>query len=646
MAAVLSRSRRSTAGKRLATLIGQAANDDDAFWSHDIWKEGGGGFSKGRANSKHADSDDGSTSSSDDSESDGEASYHFSDEDASAAIDQFDSDFNESESSSDEEDAEAQLLKEERKEKHASKLASQRVGQAAIVRKKGKGAVIGKRVLGEGWNAGLVLNWFRAEDGRPSSSAAIVSTAGGSSLSGPFNVAAAPSAALSAQSSILAPFTKANVACTAPAMPATTTAPLPSADHQSASASKAIATPMQSAHPTTQPTQAPPSTTPIVKHTKVLSRNLRVGTLSKTIKTVEQSALSSQTAKQQPESSKQSLSKGKRQYTQEEMILEAIQNTEVENNKWLLGRKRRKEAMEDEFNKNRLVSGGNVVLERFYSRRGGCNIISFMNDERLPNILTAQHQIQHHPLTVRSPKQRKQSNSENLKTKPKSITKCIITGKEARYKDPKTNLPYHNLEAYKELKRRFKDEPLVSKSKSKPERTMLATFSSSSKNIKVAVIQNGSPVSPPKIKTKPKIRSEFPTKKVPLLPEVALSTTVMPEVSSAANVKLTDSKVMRKADSMANITIPTMNNVAISTSDFNNLPFHLSRKSPRTPKPSAKVIADASSSNHLATQSHTPPNENNVQRHHKLDPPIQMEMNLTQCSDLNARNNTHRSGNT
>ena len=43
-AAVLERSRRSTAGKRMSTLVGQAQDDDDTFWSHSIWSEGGGGF--------------------------------------------------------------------------------------------------------------------------------------------------------------------------------------------------------------------------------------------------------------------------------------------------------------------------------------------------------------------------------------------------------------------------------------------------------------------------------------------------------------------------------------------------------------------------------------------------------------------------
>ncbi|KAL7448143.1 hypothetical protein ACHAWC_000388, partial [Mediolabrus comicus] len=83
-AAVLERSRRSTAGKRMSSLVGKAQEDDDTFWSHSIWSEGGGGFSSG--------------SDSDSASSDGEGSFRMSDEESAAAEDQFDSDFDESES--------------------------------------------------------------------------------------------------------------------------------------------------------------------------------------------------------------------------------------------------------------------------------------------------------------------------------------------------------------------------------------------------------------------------------------------------------------------------------------------------------------------------------------------------------------------
>ncbi|EJK54321.1 hypothetical protein THAOC_26063, partial [Thalassiosira oceanica] len=81
-AAVLERSRRSTAGKRMSSLVGKAQEDDDTFWTHSIWSETGGGFSKGGDSS---------------SESEGEGSYRISDDDSGAGVDQFDSDFGESE---------------------------------------------------------------------------------------------------------------------------------------------------------------------------------------------------------------------------------------------------------------------------------------------------------------------------------------------------------------------------------------------------------------------------------------------------------------------------------------------------------------------------------------------------------------------
>jgi hypothetical protein len=31
--------------------------------------------------------------------------------------------------------------------------------------------------------------------------------------------------------------------------------------------------------------------------------------------------------------------------------------------------------------------------------------------------------------------------------------KCVVTGLDAKYKDPKTNLPYANLQAFKEIQK-------------------------------------------------------------------------------------------------------------------------------------------------------------------------------------------------
>ena len=109
----------------MSSLIGKAQEDDDAFWSHGIWSEAGGGFADGRSRKRRRDEEAESSSGEEeegsggegvgvggggedededededeeDSASDGEGSYRMSDEDSAAAADQFDSDFDESES--------------------------------------------------------------------------------------------------------------------------------------------------------------------------------------------------------------------------------------------------------------------------------------------------------------------------------------------------------------------------------------------------------------------------------------------------------------------------------------------------------------------------------------------------------------------
>ena len=100
-AAVLEREKRVTAGKRMSSLVGKAAEEDDEFWS------------------KHEtsiDQDDGS--------------FHESDEEEANRVDVFDSDFNDSESEEDEDETkkmnienEKELLREEKKQKQRSNKA-------------------------------------------------------------------------------------------------------------------------------------------------------------------------------------------------------------------------------------------------------------------------------------------------------------------------------------------------------------------------------------------------------------------------------------------------------------------------------------------------------------------------------------------
>jgi len=157
----------------MQSLMGKAQEDDDAFWSHSIWSEGGGGFSSGRK-IRRGDDDDSSSSSDSgsdsDSISDGEGSFRMSDEESEAAVDQFDSDFDESESEDEEEGGEGaterELIAEEKRRNVAQRKKRQQMafqgkgssGGRELMKKK-KGQMTKRGPTGEGWNAGLVLNW-------------------------------------------------------------------------------------------------------------------------------------------------------------------------------------------------------------------------------------------------------------------------------------------------------------------------------------------------------------------------------------------------------------------------------------------------------------------------------------------------------
>ena len=151
-AACLERDKRSTAGKRMSTLIGKAEEEDDAFWNHSTWDE-----------EKGADGE----------ESDG--SFRESDEDEEDKKDTFDSDFNDSENDDDEEEGvrgngeDADLLLEEMrgtkrkvayKDPTGGKNGASAMSAGRELIQKRKSATARKKALkGEGMNAGLVLNF-------------------------------------------------------------------------------------------------------------------------------------------------------------------------------------------------------------------------------------------------------------------------------------------------------------------------------------------------------------------------------------------------------------------------------------------------------------------------------------------------------
>lgn len=328
MSAAAERERRATAGKRMTSLVGQAAEDDAAFWGHDTW------------------------------ESDNE-SFHSSDQESAGDV--FDSDFNDSESDhSDEEQAEGaeeerQLVREERKQK-SGKNAYVDLAKAKALKKKVKGK---KSVRGDGINAGILLN---------------LPTALGATSPPP--------------------------------------APLPAV--AAANAALALA-------------PAPPRLAKVAAPLPARSKSRRTNK-APTLSTQQQSQTASETETDRKPPPKK---KRPRIFTQEELLLEAANETEPENERWLLGRKRIQNLADDSANSNRELATGKVV-ERYTSRRGQLNVLTFPEMDHVPALLQRQ-----------------------MAPKPPKPTMCVITGKRARYRDPKTKLGYYDGTAFKELRRRY-----------------------------------------------------------------------------------------------------------------------------------------------------------------------------------------------
>ena len=439
-AAVLERSRRSTAGKRMSSLVGKAQEDEDAFWSHSIWSESGGGFSSGRKRQRDDDDDSSSGSSSsgsgsDDSDSlsDGEGSFRMSDEESDAAVDQFDSDFDESESDDEEEGGEGaterELIAEERRQKASQRKKRQQVafqGKGSsgrdLIGKKKKGAMTKRGPTGEGWNAGLVLNW-PSPAGELGQAQAVAKTAAAQQLTAPISGSSSIPVA-SGNSSVL-PQQSQHVELKQP---------LPPAD---------------AAPKTMQQTTSSIATKTKSKIT-AKEHNLRAGATSK--------QKASAKVKAPAVIEKKSTSEKKPQFTQEELIIEAIKSTETENSKWLSARKRVKEEeahLENAMAKAKAITHNPV--SRFHSRRGCTNTLTFMDMDHLPDILTRAHprKTSFGDSTSRSPRKRRSDStaSQGSSSSPDAIerepTKCVITGKVARYRDPKTMLGDYDLDAVK-----------------------------------------------------------------------------------------------------------------------------------------------------------------------------------------------------
>ncbi len=352
---VLDRERRSTAGKRMTELGGQEAEDDAAFWGHETWNE----------------------------DSDNE-SFHSSDEDSEIKKDVFDSDFDESESDREEEDVAAgdeedkEIARVDRKRKESKSTYSDVVVGKLARGKRMKGV---KRIIGDGLNAGIVLN---------------------------------------------APGVTPSVATLGPVVTSSTAVPTGSLSTTVASSFKPKVT-LASTRPR-RADQLPTSS----KRTRTARIDATAAAGHASL--AAQPPLTTSLSSSSPQTNNNKKKKRHR-HTQEELLLEAAHETEGENIRWLLARKRYQEEQKD--NEGRMEGRGRgpagKLIMQYTSRRGYLNTITFPEMDHVPEILTRQ---------------------DSQATKYPKPTYCVITGQKARYKDPRTGLGYYDLAAFKELRRR------------------------------------------------------------------------------------------------------------------------------------------------------------------------------------------------
>ena len=372
-ALVTERKKRSTAGSRMTSLLGQAVKDDEEFWTHSTWNEEGGEMS-----------DDGS--------------FRESDEESDAKVDTFDSDFDDSEGEDEDEGGgEDEVLREERDARSAGKkrmMDSVNAGRA-LMQKKKNAAKRKKAIRGNDDNAGLVLNFPGAT----------------------------------------------------PIVRQRTIVKQPIAAVKPPPASKVK---IENMEPSRRSSRAKVSKFSVSN--VVGKRSLRTSTINNSI---EASTASDASTRQPSQTNKKS--RHKRKFGQNELLLEAISTTEGENQRWLLNRKRlqMEENTKAEMKKKLSQQSANKkVISKFNSRRGCLNTFTFPEMDHVPDIFTQQF-------------------SEQLRTdeleKIRKNNQCVITGKKARYRDPKSKLGYHDASAFKELRRRFDaGEILDQRSEPKP----------------------------------------------------------------------------------------------------------------------------------------------------------------------------------
>lgn len=418
MSAVRERERRSTAGKRLTFLAGQELENDQAFWGHDTWQE--------------------------DSES-------YQSADGSLAVDEFDSDFDESESDHDTDADDALGAAEERKlrlEEQQNTAQSKKrnvaaytdtkkasvvgaVGsKAAVVLKKGRWNR-GKRIMGDGLNTGIVLNiplsYQQQQQKLLPAAATTTTSAAGASVSwadappppetSSTHVPVVATTAVDSTSVHALATTSAAVAVAAPKIPV-------------------AAVVLKRTSPPRQKLLGPTLAASRVRRGRVrTSTSIETNTTNK----LKIKSVTATSPKATATAGANQMKKGKRSFTQEEMLLEAVQETEPENERWLLGRKRSQAVKDDNESASRNYDNhrrGGKVIEKFVSRRGYLNTITFPDMDHIPDLLRTSH------------------HSATTASTPPPPVHCVVTGKVAKYRDPITGMGYYDMAAFKELRRR------------------------------------------------------------------------------------------------------------------------------------------------------------------------------------------------
>lgn len=413
------------------SLVGKALEDDDAFWTHETWNE----------------------------EDSGNDSFHDSDEDSDLKKDEFDSDFDDSETDN-EADEEAAGRAEELELQKSERKSKQRKGNyvdisrpvAVLQPKGGRKGRGGKRVMGEGVNAGIALNFPPPSALPPPALQAgltLSSTAPSGVADYPLQTSSIP--IQSATFAAAASATATSTATSAAADGSTIMGHLPTAD-----------TSLAAAVPPPSPVKSNRKfSDPVLPRSSLASSRERRSTHGIRKLRENRSTPASDKPLRGPTRTNSGGTKRKRRYAQEELLLESVHQTESENLRWLLARKRTQD-QHDKDHKDATAHlrdrhRGSRVIERFHSRRGCLITLTFPEMDAVPEILTRRRQPQSHqdqPQQCQSPQSLDEQPSSSSCNARKQQFVCVITGKPARYRDPLTNHPYYDLNAFRELRRR------------------------------------------------------------------------------------------------------------------------------------------------------------------------------------------------